>query len=165
MNATDDDATRSLIARIDRIESHQALRDLVSDYCHGFDKRDWDRFISIWSDDCEWNIGPPFGKFHGLDGIRKAVTEVLWPVWRESHHLTTNLRITFADDNHASGMCDVDCVGALTDDSVQMVGATYYDDFERREGKWQIRRRRVTIHYFNPVPEMQLSAPQAGNDT
>lgn len=31
--------------RNDELESRNALRDLVLDYCHGFDKKDWDRFI------------------------------------------------------------------------------------------------------------------------
>lgn len=151
----------ALARRLDRIESHQALRDLVSDYCHGFDKHDWQRFIAIWWDDCVWHIGPPFGSFSGLDGIHKAVHEVLWPAWRQSQHLTTNLRIEFSDSDHATGMCDVDCTGALADGSVQLVGATYADDFERRDGVWKIRARTVTIHYFNQIPGMVLSAPGA----
>lgn len=38
----------ALLSRIDELESRSALRDLVTDYCLGFDNRDWDRFIAIW---------------------------------------------------------------------------------------------------------------------
>jgi len=38
----------TLVRRIDELESRAALRDLVTDYCLGFDNRDWDRFIAIW---------------------------------------------------------------------------------------------------------------------
>lgn len=53
---------------------------------------------------------------------------------------------------------DVDCMGA--DDIVRMISATYADDFERRDGVWKIARRRVKIHYFNPIPDAQMTAPE-----
>lgn len=150
----------ALLARIDRLESHQAITDLASEYCHGFDKRDFDRFLAIWWEDCVWNIGPPFGAFEGHQGIREAVIDVLWPAWDESHHFATNHIIQFDEDDHARSVCDVDCVGRLAGESVcQIVGATYEDQLERRSGIWRIRQRDVTIHYFNPVNGTPLMAP------
>jgi hypothetical protein len=146
--------------RIDELESRHALRDLASEYCHGFDKRDLPRFLAIWWDDCVWDIGPPFGTFSAHEGIREAVEEVLWPFWRETHHLTTNLKLDFSGPDKASGVCDVDCVGADSNDNLQIVGASYFDDFERRDSGWRIKRRRVQIHYFNPLPGARLTAPE-----
>ena len=148
-----------LLSRVDELESRAALRDLVTDYCLGFDTRDWDRFISIWHPDAIWEIGAPFGTFNGHQGIREAVFDVLYPVWRESHHLTSNLRLEFSDADHAHGVCNVDCMGATADDIVQMISATYTDDFERRDGAWKIAKRHVVIHYFNPIPGAEMSAP------
>ncbi|MFO1376017.1 MAG: nuclear transport factor 2 family protein [Steroidobacteraceae bacterium] len=147
------------LRRIDELESRAALHELVTDYCLGFDTRDWDRFIAIWHPDAVWDIGPPFGSFSNLEGIRKAVYEVLYPVWRETHHLTSNLRLVFRDADHAHGICDCDCMGATRDDVVQMISATYTDDFERRNGVWKIARRGVVIHYFNPIPGARMSPP------
>ena len=149
----------ALLARVDELESRTAMRDLVSDYCIGFDRHDWDRFIAIWHEDAVWAIGDPFGDFHGHDGIRKAVFDVLYPAWRETNHLTTNLRVSFLDADHAVGTCDVDCMGADPQGVVQMVGATYTDTFERRNTIWKIARREVCMHYFNPIPGAQMSAP------
>jgi gamma-hexachlorocyclohexane dehydrochlorinase len=149
----------ALVARIDELESRAALRDLVSDYCIGFDNHDWERFISIWHADAVWEIGPPFGTFNGHEGIREAVNDVLYPAWRETHHLSSNLRLTFNDSDHAHGTCDVDCMGATADDVVQMISATYTDDFERRDGVWKIAKRNVVIHYFNPIPGAEMTAP------
>lgn len=148
-----------LLARVDELESRAAIRDLVSDYCIGFDGRDWERFIAIWHTDAVWAIGDPFGDFAGHEGIAEAVNEVLYPAWRETHHLTTNLSIEFIDADHAVGRCDVDCMGASPDDVVQMVGATYMDNYERRDGTWKISRRAVQMHYFNPVPGVEMSPP------
>ncbi len=155
----DKTTVEQLLARIDQLESRAAMRDLVTDYCHGFDRGDFDRFLAIWWDDCIWDIGPPFGEFDGHAGIEKAVKEVLWPVWRETHHLTTNLRVRFDGADDAYGECDVDCMGATRDDVVQMISATYRDHFQRRDGVWKIKRRDVTMHYFNPIPGVEMSPP------
>jgi ketosteroid isomerase-like protein len=152
-------SVETLLRRIDELESRNAMRDLVTDYCRGFDCRDFDRFLSIWWPDCVWDIGPPFGKFDGHAGINKAVKEVLWPAWRESHHLTTNLKVEFKDADNAHGVCDVDCMGALRDDSVQMISATYVDQFLRRDGVWKIKHRDVVMHYFNPIPGAVMTPP------
>ena len=73
-----------LAQRLDRVESRFAMHDLVSDYCHGFDKHDWDRFSAIWWPDAVWDIGPPFGKFEGSEGIAHVTKDILWPAWLAS---------------------------------------------------------------------------------
>ena len=113
--------------------------------------------VSAFSQSMSSSI-PPFGSFSGHAGIKQAVFEVLYPVWRETHHLTSNLRVTFRDTDHAHGVCNVDCMGATKDNVVQMINATYTDEFERRNGVWKIARRGVTMHYFNPIPGAQMSA-------
>ncbi len=148
-----------ILDRLDQLESRNAMLDLTSDYCHGFDKRDWDRFLAIWWEDCSWVIGPPFGTFEGHAGVTTAVKEILWGVWRETHHWSTNFRVWFDDKDHARGECDVDCFGATMDNQPQMISATYRDDFERRNGIWKIKRRTVEMHYFNPIPGAEMTPP------
>jgi gamma-hexachlorocyclohexane dehydrochlorinase len=150
----------TLEARIDRIESRIAMHELVSDYCHGFDKHDWDRFISIWWEDCKWEIGPPFGNFAGHAGIAQAVKDILWPAWHASSHFTTNLVVEFQGPDNARGICDVDCIGTTSDGIAQTVSATYTDDFERRGTVWKIRRRQVKMHHFSPLTGITLAAPE-----
>ena len=103
------------------MESRWALRDLVSNYCHGVDKHDIDLFMSIWHDDAVWKIGPPFGDFYGAADIRHALVDVIWPAWRETHHWTTNLTVSFDGPDSARGVCDVNCNGATPDDVMQVV--------------------------------------------
>jgi hypothetical protein len=156
---TTDARIEELLVRIDQLESRNAMRDLVTGYCRGFDSVDRARFMAIWWPDSTWNIGPPFGAYDGHAGIEKALDEVLWPAWRETHHLTSNLQVSFAGRDDAHGVCDVDCLGATRDDVVQMVAATYRDHFQRRDGVWKILRRDVTIHFFNPIPGAQMTPP------
>ncbi len=156
------DTIAELVGRITELEARSAIRDLASDYCHGFDKRDFDRFLSIWSENCVWDIGPPFGRFEGHQGIREAIYDVLWPAWGESHHLTTNLRIDFQSNVLATSVCDVDCMGLLAGETVcTIVGATYSDTLTCEDSGWKILERKVKIHYFNPIPGAVLSAPDA----
>ncbi len=163
MTSNDDLHTKidSLVQRVDELESRTALRDLVTDYCLGFDNHDWDTFISIWHEDAVWEIGPPFGTFTGHAEIRQAVHDILYPFWRETHHLATNLKVKFSDADHAYGVCNVDCMGASKEgDVVQMINATYKDEFERRDNIWKIALRKVEIHFFNPIPGAEMSAPE-----
>jgi len=151
----------ALAARLDRLESRHDIEALVSNYCHGFDKRDFDRFLSIWSPDCIWKIGPPFGDFSGHAGIHTAIYDVLWPAWAQSQHVTSNLVIEFGGADDAIGICDVDCMGLLAGSTeATFVGATYRDRFQRRDGAWKIAEREVTIHYFNSFGGTTLSAPE-----
>lgn len=154
-------ADNDLAAAIDRLESRQAIEDLASNYCHGFDKRDEARFLSIWWEDCVWAIGPPFGDFEGHGGILSALHDVLWPAWGMSQHITSNQIVEFSGVDQATACCDVDCTGLLADSvNATFVGATYTDQVERRHGIWKIRRRDVVIHYFNSFEGTTLSKPE-----
>ena len=148
-----------LTARLDHLESRMALNDLVSDYCLGFDKREWQRFIGIWWEDCVWEIGPPFGDFDGHTGIEAAVKDILWPAWDKSTHYTANLSVDFHGPNLADGVCDVYCIGNLSDGGAHTVAATYNDRFERRDGVWRIKLRTVTMHHFSPLIGITLAPP------
>lgn len=152
--------TATIDQRLDFLETRFALRDLVSDYCHGFDKHDFDRFLNIWWEDAVWEIGPPFGDFTGHDGITRAVREILWPAWAQSSHYTTNLRLTPQGPDVVGGICDVYCIGTTSDGQAQTVAATYVDRFERRDGIWRIALRQVTMHHFSPLVGITLAPPQ-----
>ena len=158
MTATGPDPA-AINRRIDRVESRFALHDLVSDYCHGFDKREWERFRAIWWPDAVWDIGPPFGRFEGAEGIAHVTKDILWPAWLESSHFTTNLVVVFEDDDRAQGVSDVDCIGTTADGKAQTVSATYNDLFERRAGIWKIAHRKVKMHHFSPLTGITLSPP------
>jgi ketosteroid isomerase-like protein len=155
------DLNQDLAHRLDRLESRTAIEALAFNYCHGFDKRDFDRFLSIWWDDCVWDIGPPFGRFEGHAGIHEAVKNVLWPAWLQSQHITSNHVIDFESDDRAHAVCDVDCTGLLMGNpEATFVGATYTDVAERRSGTWKIAQRTVTMHYFNSFANTTLTKPE-----
>lgn len=152
--------TSTFEQRLDHLESRFAMLDLTSDYCLGFDSRNFDRFMGIWWPEATWEIGPPFGNFEGHEGITRAVKGILWPAWAQSTHYTTNLRITPEGPDQARGICDVYCIGTTSDGQAQTVAATYSDRFERRDGVWKIMLRQVKMHHFSPLVGITLTAPQ-----
>lgn len=151
--------SQAIEQRIDRIESRFAMQDIVSDYYHGFDERDWDRFLAIWWEDAQWEIGPPFGKFADHDGIAHVTKDILWEAWLTKNHFTTNQVLVFEGLDSASGVCDVDCVGMTSDGEAQTISPTYYDDFECRDKRWKTVHRKVKVHHFNPLPGVTLNPP------
>ena len=151
--------TTAIEARLNQLEDRFALQDLTSDYCLGFDKRDFDRFLAIWWPDARWEIGPPFGNFEGHAGVTRAVKEILWPAWLQSTHYTTNLIIVPESTTLVHGVCDVYCIGTTTDCQAQTVSATDVNRFEKRGDVWKIAERKVTMHHFSPLVGITLSAP------
>ncbi len=152
--------TISIEQRLDLLETRMTLLDLTSDYCQGFDKRQYDRFMNIWWPDAKWEIGPPFGNFQGHEGVNHALVDILWPAWTQTTHYSTNLRIALDGTDRAKGVCDVYCIGNTSDGQAQTVAATYSDSFERRDGVWKIACRSVTMHHFSPLLGITLAAPQ-----
>ena len=73
MSAVLEDQIARLERRVDELESRAAMRDLVTDYCQGFDNLDWERFIGAWWEDAVWEIGPPFGEPVGVFGGQSPV--------------------------------------------------------------------------------------------
>lgn len=159
--ATKDGA--QLEERLDAVEAQHEIHRLVSDYCHGVDKNDEARFLSIWHSDAEWLIGEPFGDFRGKEEIRHCLVDLIWPAFDESHHWTTNLAVD-VDGDTATGVCDVWSTGTVAATPV-FIAATYYDDFERRDGSWAISRRSVDMYYFSAVDRPWNSEPRISPPT
>lgn len=148
---------QTMLDRIDVLESRYELRRLASEYCHGVDKHDEPRFMSIWWPDAEWLIGDPWGDFRGEKEVREAIN-LIWGGLPETHHWTTNL-VTDVDGDRAVGQSDVWCTATDAADRPLLISATYDDEFERRDGVWKIAVRRVEIHYFVPVQDPWSSDP------
>lgn len=148
------DGPTALGALVDRLASEGAIRALVANYCHGVDKRDRDRFVSIWHPDAEW-LGGPSGDCHGILEITRTLEERVWPGAAETHHWTSNLVIEL-DGDRATGLCDADVVVISPRGTPLMVAATYRDAFERRAGTWRIARRAMEVHYTGKLTGLEL---------
>jgi hypothetical protein len=150
--------TRTDEERLDKIESRVAIAGLVADYCHGLDRRDIEKFMSLWHSDAESIIPGGRGEFRGLDEIRESQA-VIAKVWRSTYHWTTNHTIEFESSDVAKGRSNVFAMLEHHDLSVCFVGGTYWDSYERRDGRWKFSRRLTDRHFVSAPVDIPLLAP------
>lgn len=134
--------------RLDRIESELAIQRLVHEHCHGADKRDLERFASVWSHDAVWQVSEQ-QVFIGVEAICEAV-EWQWRTFEQMHHWTANLVVDFQDDI-AAGLADVDVTVQFADGTWMRGGGTYTDQYVRTAEGWRIGQRRAR-HNFSLDP-------------
>jgi uncharacterized protein (TIGR02246 family) len=137
-----------LDTRLDRLESIEAIRQLLATYSHGFDGRDLERFLGVFHEDAVWSPGPDM-EFSGTEAIR-AATEGMWGALSETHHWAANVLID-VDGDTGTGTNDVDVVLRTADGLWMQAAATYHDTYERRDGVWAIWKRTTTMHFQRPM--------------
>jgi gamma-hexachlorocyclohexane dehydrochlorinase len=147
-----------LVARVERLETELALSRLVSNYCHGMDRRDMGLFLSIWADDAVYRTNTQFGDYKGKAEIERGVREVMWPAFSATHHWTMNL-VTEVDGDTARSISNLSNQGVLADGSALICAATYHDTFSRIDGTWLITMREIETHHFAPLPGVDWSLP------
>jgi ketosteroid isomerase-like protein len=152
------DVRSSLESRLDEMESRVAISDLVAGYCEGVDRKNLDRFMSLWHDDAEYLIPGGRGDFIGLDRIRESQV-VIGKAWKETYHFTTNHTVTFSSPDRAEGRSDVYAMCTHQDGQVSLVGGTYEDVYERRDGTWKYAKRLVIRHFVSAPIDIKLLPP------
>lgn len=140
-----------LEARLDELESREAIRRLTADYGHAFDYEDRDLLASIWHDDAHFDLGDPFGEYTG----RATIIEAAEQMWRDiphQHHWMANETIDI-DGDSATGVVKLDCFVTSTEGGPAMIGGRYIDRYERRDGVWKFAQRRFDMSFYTPMPE------------
>ncbi len=134
----------SLLARIDRIESHLAIQQLPARYAIAVDSRDVDAWVNLFIEDV--NCGR-HGK--GRDVLRGIIDASIRTFYRSIHHVCGHV-VNFIDADHAEGT--VYC-RAEHEDSGQWIvmGICYFDTYERRDGRWYFVRRKEQHWYSTDV--------------
>lgn len=150
--------TQSLEARIDRLESLDAIRQLVAKYSLSLDMRDLDAHVNLFAPDIRVSrteTGRPPLKRWLDDTLRLQFTGT-------SHHIGNHI-IEFDDPDHAHGVLysknehETPRGDGGTDWVImQMI---YWDNYERMDGVWYFRRRLPCYWYAT-----DLNAPPIGEN-
>ena len=140
-------------ARLDRLESTEAIRQLVSRYALATDSRDLDTLVGLFVDDVR------VGDEHGRDALEaffdRSLREVGVTILQVGNHV-----IDFDDADHARGI--VYCHGEVQVDDRWVIQAIQYRDiYERRDGTWYFVRRKHLLWYGAEVGESPLGLPPA----
>lgn len=146
----------SLEARIDRLESLDAIRQLVSKYSLSLDMRDLDAHVNLFAPDIRVSRTST-----GRGALKLWLDQTLREQFTGTSHHIGNHIIEFENANHAHGIVysknehETPRKDGGTDWVImQMI---YWDNYERMDGVWYFRRRLPCYWYA-----ADLNAPPVG---
>ncbi|HMT46931.1 MAG: hypothetical protein RL702_1798 [Pseudomonadota bacterium] len=148
----------SLEARIDRLESLDAIRQLPARYALALDMRDMDAMVSLFPADVR--VGKDAS---GRQALRAYMDRTLRsPFTGTSHHIGGHV-IEFDDPDHAHGVVYSKNEHETGDEWVIMQ-MMYSDDYVRADGRWYFARRLPLYWYATdlnkpPVGENKMRWP------
>ncbi|BBZ46495.1 nuclear transport factor 2 family protein [Mycobacterium parmense] len=123
-------------------EDRQDISDLLTRYATGIDRRDWQLFRTVFTDDCELDYGE-IGAWHGVDTVTDFMEQVHAMAGHTLHRLTNQAVTVRGDKATARTYIDGLIMAADNDAGVNAIG--FYDDEIVRTGDgWRIARRRYT---------------------
>lgn len=142
----------SLEARIDRLESLDAIRQLPAKYALALDMRDMDAMVSLFPADVR--VGKDAS---GRQALRAYMDRTLRsPFTGTSHHIGGHV-IEFDDLDHAHGVVYSKNEHETGDEWVIMQ-MMYADDYVRQDGRWYFARRLPLYWYAT-----DLNKPPVGD--
>jgi ketosteroid isomerase-like protein len=140
--------------RLDRLETIEAIRQLVARYALATDSRDLDELVTLFVDDVQ--VGADRS---GREALREFFDRSLRDVGVTILFVGNHV-IDFDDADHARGV--VYCRGEIQVQDRWVIQAIQYrDTYERRDGTWYFVRRRHLLWYGAEVGESPLDLPPA----
>ena len=141
----------NLLQRIDRLESLDAIRQLVAQYALSLDMRDLDAHVNLFAPDIRVSRDK-VGRAH----LKRWLDDTLRLQFTGTSHQTGNHIIEFEDPDHARGV-----VYSKNEHEMQML---YWDNYERIDGRWLFRRRLPCYWYATdlnkpPIGDMKMRWP------
>jgi len=147
-----------LLARIDRLESIDAIRQLAGKYSLSLDMRDIDAHVNLFAPDIR--VGrEKVGRAHLKAWVDSTLRDQFSGT---SHHLGQHI-IEFSDPDHATGLVYSKNEHETGPEWVIMQ-MLYWDDYERVDGEWFFRRRLPCYWYATdlnkpPIGERKMRWP------
>lgn len=145
-------------ARLDRLESIEAIRQLAGKYSLSLDMRDLDAHVNLFAPDIQ--VGR---KGTGRAALKAWVDETLREQFTgTSHHVGQHI-IEFIDPDHAMGVVYSKNEHETGPEWVIMQ-MLYWDDYARIDGQWFFRRRLPCYWYATdlnkpPIGERKMRWP------
>jgi len=141
---------QTLLARIDRLESLDEIRQLPAKYSLSLDMRDMDAHVNLFAADIRVSrekVGRAHLKRWLDDTLRLQFTGT-------SHHIGNHI-IEFDDPDHAHGVVysknehETPCADGQTEWVIMQM--LYWDNYERTDGRWYFRRRLPCYWYATDI--------------
>jgi len=142
-----DDATLRTLA--DRV----AAEDLLTRYAAAVDRRDWDRYRTVFTDDAQID----YTEAGGIAGTVDEVVEFLaasLPMFEMTQHLVGNVDLSVDPDDpeRATLVAMFNNPMRLPGGDVWFTGGWYHHDLVRTTDGWRSRRLREEAAWFDRAP-------------
>lgn len=121
-------------ARLDRLDSTDAIRQLAARYALAVDMRDMDAIVNLYLPDV--NLG---GGVRGRQALKAVFDRVLRNFRASVHNIGTHV-IEFTDRDNAQGVLYCRCEHEIAGQWIP-VQLYYLDLYHRHEGRWYFRGR------------------------
>ena len=149
--------------RIDRLESLEEIRQLVSKYSLSLDMRDLDAHVNLFAEDIRVSQDAT-GRAH----LKKWLDDTLRLQFTGTSHHVGNHIIEFDDPDHAYGVLyskNEHETPSESGDEWVIMQMLYWDNYERIDGHWYFRRRLPCYWYATdlnkpPIGEQKMRWPE-----
>ena len=139
-------------ARLDRLESTESIRQLVSRYALSIDVRDLDALAELFVEDVR--VGRDRS---GRPALKAWFDDFMRNRFRETAHIVMNHVIEFRSADEANGVVYCRAEHELGERFV-VQQMQYWDDYARRDGVWLFVRRTPLAWYATDVLDRPVGA-------
>jgi uncharacterized protein (TIGR02246 family) len=135
-----------IIKRLERLESKEEIRELVSKYAEACDQQDLESLARLFTEDAEFDSPNGMLKSKGRQNIIDMYLEV-FKSRGPSFHWTHDVRVEIDSKKRDFATGVVYSHAETTRDGIVSLAAMRYDDnYSKEDGVWKFRKR--VIHFF-----------------
>ncbi len=128
-----------LQADVRELVDRQTIADLIYAYCFHFDRNEPAEVASLFTADAVVDYGPESPNIVGPAAIASTIAVGLAQTFAATSHHVSNIRVTFADPDHASATTYLYAWHRYVDGSPDgELWAQYHHRFLRTSGGWRI---------------------------
>jgi SnoaL-like domain len=150
-----DEQLSTLEERVDRLESIEAIRDLVARYAVTLDERDLDGLMELFAEDVKASRDAPPGREH------LSTTSAL-PTHGDTPFIRSFTKVI--DFESQTGRWVASTVVPSTKHRAPILSPSrvlrYLDRYERRDGRWYFQWRRTAQWYVKQDPDAPMDQPR-----
>ncbi|MBI1181386.1 MAG: SgcJ/EcaC family oxidoreductase [Alphaproteobacteria bacterium] len=142
-----------ILDRLDRLESKDAIRGLVTAYAIACDEHDLPRLSSLFTDDATFSSSSGAVWVSGRDAIAAMFIETLktrGPAFHWTHDVS--VEIDPDDPDSATGLV-YSHAETTPNGVVSLAAMKYVDGYRRADGRWRFSKRTVNFLYYVPFAE------------
>ena len=139
---------KEIIKRLDRLESKEEIRDLVSKYAEACDQQDLESLEKLFTKDAEFDSPSGMLKSKGRQNIIDMYLEV-FKSRGPSFHWTHDVRVEIDSGKEDLATGVVYSHAETTRDGVVSLAAMRYDDnYAKEEGVWKFAKRVIPFFHY-----------------